>query len=244
MLQALEKFYGTPLGTRAATAVLKSLKDEEMWSCAPDMTIAACGYADPYLPQLADGAVGAMVRPTVTGEVSPFSLCAAGHNTITANFDALPFETESLDRLIYVHALEYMFEAGDVLSEAWRVLKGSGRLLVIVPNRHGVWAKADHTPFGNGMPFSKMQLTAYLNRAGFDVVTQKTTLFFLPTVRQDSLFLSAWLEWLFARLLPAFGGVHVISAEKSTLARIKPQGGAVAPVTAPVGLKPAVSTEG
>ena len=38
------------------------------------------------------------------------------------------------------------------LDEAWRCLRGSGELVLIVPHRRGFWARSDKTPFGGGVP--------------------------------------------------------------------------------------------
>ena len=47
----------------------------------------------------------------------------------------------------------------ELLREMWRVLAPNGRLLIVVPNRRGLWARVDTTPFGYGSPFSRSQLT-------------------------------------------------------------------------------------
>ena len=46
--------------------------------------------------------------------------------------------------------LEMTNDPGTLLREAWRVLAAGGRLLVVVPNRRGLWARMDTTPFGHG----------------------------------------------------------------------------------------------
>jgi alpha-ketoglutarate-dependent 2,4-dichlorophenoxyacetate dioxygenase len=42
-----------------------------------------------------------------------------------------------------------------------------GRLLLIVPNRRGIWARLDSTPFGHGRPYSRGQLERLLGDALF-----------------------------------------------------------------------------
>ena len=37
-----------------------------------------------------------------------------------------------------------------LLREVWRVLAAGGRILAVVPNRRGLWARMDTTPFGQG----------------------------------------------------------------------------------------------
>ena len=54
-----------------------------------------------------------------------------------------------------------------LLREMWRVLTPEGRLLLIVPNRRGVWARLDTTPFGHGRPYSRGQLERLLTDALF-----------------------------------------------------------------------------
>ena len=49
----------------------------------------------------------------------------------------------------------------------WRVLAPGGRAVFIVPNRTGLWARRDATPFGYGRPYSLGQLEALLRRHRF-----------------------------------------------------------------------------
>src|SRR5712692_9504919 len=65
------------------------------------------------------------------------------------------------------------------------------RLLLVVPNRRGVWARRDTTPFGHGRPYSRTQITHLLREA-----------WFTPT---------GWGEALH---VPPFAGVHIVEASK------------------------------
>ena len=49
-----------------------------------------------------------------------------------------------------------------MFKEIWRVLAGGGRLLVVAPNRRGIWARLDGTPFGSGQPNTMSQLSRLL----------------------------------------------------------------------------------
>jgi len=57
-----------------------------------------------------------------------------------------------------VHALETSDSPAEVLSEIWRILTPGGRLIAITPNRRGLWARMDTTPFGHGRPYSRSQI--------------------------------------------------------------------------------------
>src|SRR6202008_3697705 len=74
----------------------------------------------------------------------------------------LPLTDAGVDRVLLVHALEMAQDAGALLREVWRVLAAGGRLLAVVPNRRGVWARTDATPFGHGRPYSRGQITNLL----------------------------------------------------------------------------------
>src|SRR6516225_1310180 len=55
----------------------------------------------------------------------------------------LPLTDSAVDRVLLVHALEMARDPIALLREVWRVLAGGGRLLIVVPNRRGVWARLD-----------------------------------------------------------------------------------------------------
>ena len=77
-----------------------------------------------------------------------------GARAALAEEDELPFLDATFDRVVMVHALEASEQLPALLAEVWRILVGNGRLLVIVPNRHGLWARSDRTPFGQGHPYT------------------------------------------------------------------------------------------
>src|SRR3546814_15692142 len=84
------------------------------------------------------------------------------------NLAALADETElplpdfSVDRVLMVHGLECVDHQNDMLREVWRVMNSNARLLVVVPNRRGIWARTDRTPFGQGHPYSPSPLSRLL----------------------------------------------------------------------------------
>ena len=79
---------------------------------------------------------------------------------------ALPLADAAVDRVLLVHALEMSHEADALLREVWRVLASGGRLLAVVPNRRGLWARMDTTPFGHGRPCSRSQIVQVLRETG------------------------------------------------------------------------------
>ena len=111
-----------------------------------------------------------------------------------------PLPDNSVDRLLAIHCLEQAERVGPLLREMWRVLKPDGRMLIVVPNRRGLWSRIDMTPFGHGLPFSRGQLETQLTDALFTPVDWSEALHFPPSNRR-----------LLLRMVPAierFGAEH------------------------------------
>ena len=104
--------------------------------------------------------------------------------TVLVFEEELPLVDSSIDRMLLVHLLEHTENPRETLKEIWRVLAPGGRLVVVVPNRRGVWARFEHTPFGNGRPFSRGQLTSLLREANFTPGAWADALFFPPSHRR------------------------------------------------------------
>ena len=116
----------------------------------------------------------------------------------------LPLADASVDRLLGVHCLEASERVGPLLREMWRVLTPEGRLLLIVPNRRGIWARLDTTPFGHGRPYSRGQLERLLTDALFTPLEWTSALFMPPLDRQ---WLVRWATALRARRRAAVAGL-------------------------------------
>lgn len=116
--------------------------------------------------------------------------------------------------MIAVHALESTFHAAEMLQEVWRVLAGGGRLILVVPNRRGIWARMDTTPFGHGRPYSKSQLVGILRDALFTPVGWDEALWMPPFAATPLLRTAVAWERVGKTLSLPFAGVHVVEAAK------------------------------
>jgi hypothetical protein len=105
-----------------------------------------------------------------------------------------------------------------MLKEVWRVLAPQGRLILVVPNRRGVWARFDASPFGHGRPFSRPQITALLREGRFSISTWSNSLYFPPSTRAAVLSSAGLLETVGGRIAPAISGVLVVEAVKQVYA--------------------------
>jgi SAM-dependent methyltransferase len=235
----LRQFYASPLG-RAARAMV-SRKVLEAWGDAALLDVLALGYATPFVDAMRPAArrvVAAM--PAQQGvEVWP-----AGAKTLStlACEDGLPFPNALFDRILLVHAIEEAPDAIALLREVWRVLAPSGRVVVAVAARNGLWANAEKTPFGHGRPYSRGQLAELLREAELEP-SGWTRALYVPPVG----WMAGWAEGFEqagSRLWPGFAGVVLMEAVKQTFA-VKPKAVRVRrgrPVLAPAGAAPVTRT--
>ncbi len=212
---AAADFYGTTRGAVAARLLRERLL--ALWPDLRGQSVLGVGFAAPYLrlwrPQAARCIA---VTPAQMGATrwplgEPCLSC-------TAEEDALPFPDMSFDRVILVHGLEAAENARRLLRETWRVLKDDGRLLVVAPNRAGVWAYVERTPFGHGQPYSFGQLGRLL-AASLYRVERRDTVLWLPPVGPRLMLRSADLfERAGRRLMPGMAGVILSEAVKDVYA--------------------------
>lgn len=151
----LEKFYNSELGEFTQSAINERL--DKLWDKCSGKSILGLGYAIPYLNPLisrTDYVTAAM--PSYQG-ASPWptpSLC----KTVLVQEHELPFKDNAFDKILLSHMMGYTVHIKEMLREAWRVLAPNGEIIIIVPNRFGLWSHMDKTPFSRAMPYSVLQL--------------------------------------------------------------------------------------
>ena len=100
------------------------------------------------------------------------------------------------------------------------MLVPEGRLLLVVPNRRGLWARFDTAPFGHGHPFSQGQLERLLEDRLYTPTNWAPALFMPPlgwrTVLKTA---SAWGR-IGARAWPVFSGVLMVETQKQLYAPV------------------------
>lgn len=209
-------YYRTALGRVAQRAIRGQVR--EFWPSTRGETIAGFGFAVPVLrPFLAQSRrVMAFlpaqqgVMPWPDGEPNICVLCEENNWPIQAGF---------IDRLVVLHGLETSDRPGPLLDEIWRVLAPGGRVLFIVPNRSGLWARRDATPFGYGRPFSLGQLEAQLQQHRFVPERHRAALFSPPSQKRFWLKMSGlWESAGRAIGTQLAGGVLLVEASKQIYA--------------------------
>jgi SAM-dependent methyltransferase len=116
--------------------------------------------------------------------------------------------------------LEWSERSRALLRELWRVMAPNGRLLIIVPNRRGLWARVDSTPFGYGRPFSRSQIGTLLKDAMFSPEDWQYALYMPPFSWRVLLKWPVFWERLGLVLWPTFSGVIMVEATKQIYAAL------------------------
>jgi SAM-dependent methyltransferase len=211
----LKDFYNCPAGAMVRASLGCHIR--EWWPDMKGLRVAGIGYAQPYLDMFLGSADRCFaVNPAAQG-ACPWPE-GEKNLTVLAEESELPFETNSLDRVLLIHSLEYAELPKSNLQEIWRVLKSNGRLLIVVPNRLGFWARADWSPYGEGTPYSLAQLRWALRDNLFVFERSKPALFALPLRWRIFLQAAEVLEKIGPYLFPAFAGLHMIEASKQLYA--------------------------
>ncbi len=213
----LKAFYAGRLGQIASRLI--GLRLKKMWPATAGERILGLGYATPFLTQFGDAERCLAFMPAAQGIVSwPHD----GPNAAALiRDDMLPLDGGSIDRAILVHCLEHAENAAEVLREVWRTLAPGGRLIVVVPNRTGVWARAERTPFGHGQPFSRFQLSNLLRDTMFSPTVWTRALAMLPV--SHPLLVRNGTHWdrIGSRIWPGFSGVLIVEATKLIHQRVQ-----------------------
>ncbi|ARO14065.1 Methyltransferase type 11 [Ketogulonicigenium robustum] len=224
-VQDLKNFYYRNALGRAVQQVVRG-RLRHIWPDTRSMTVAGFGFAlpllRPFLPE-ARRVIGLMPGPQGVMAWPP------GLPNIALLCEELdwPLETGSVDRLVMLHGLEMSERQSDLLEETHRVLGPGGRAVFVVPNRAGLWARYDKTPFGFGKPYTLGQLEGLLKEHDFVIETAFTALYQPPSLRPLWRRFGQMIERVGTRTPAIYaGGVLMVEVTKAPVALPRPRVGA------------------
>jgi len=216
-VQELRNFYyRTALGRAAQKVVRDQLL--AFWPEAKGQNVVGFGFAVPLLrPWLAEARRVVALMPGPQGVMA----WPAGMPNVSVLCDEMrwPLATGMADKLVLLHGFEMSDDTAALMDECWRVMGPGGRAVFIVPNRTGLWARSERTPFGFGRPFTMGQLEAQLKGHGFAIERAISTLYQPPSLSPRWRRMSGFLEAA-GRHLPVFkaGGVVMVEVSKQVVA--------------------------
>ncbi len=211
----LAEFYASHLGQAAQRLIRRRVR--EIWPDVKGLRVLGLGYATPYLRPFREEAERVIaIMPAQQGVVhwprdEPGLVCLGDETE-------LPLPDASIDRLLMVHSLETSEHVRPLLREIWRVLAPGGKLLVVVPNRRGLWARFEASPFGQGHPYTPPQLYRLLRDTIYLPNSALGALYLPPSRRRFILRAATTWENVGRRWWPTFSGVVMVEAGKQIYA--------------------------
>ena len=216
-VENLNNFYSdSALGQFTKKQLQDSVK--ELWSSKPEGLIAGYGFTPPILSTFSNSKQQILcLMPGQQGVISwPHH---EDNRSVLVEETSWPLATGSIDRLVVLHGLETSEKLKDLFQEMWRVLAPSGKVIFVVPNRTGWWARSESTPFGQGRPYSIRQLKNQLKLNRFKIEQYVTALYTPPFEKLHSLRIAEFLENLGRKFYSRFGaGIILLEATKQVYA--------------------------
>jgi SAM-dependent methyltransferase len=207
-------FYMTAAGQTAASLIRRQLAT--LTHGKPGQTVMGLGFSPPYLATDTPDMLTLSFMLARQGVIH-WPASGAVRSALIDDED-LPLLESVVDLALVVHGLEHADTPLHMLQEVWRVMAPQGRLVLVVPNRRGLWAASESTPFGHGEPFSRSQIMQLLKEAKF-TPTQWRSALYLPPLRAPGLLKTAGaIDAAGQRLMRNFAGVIIVEAMKQVYA--------------------------
>jgi SAM-dependent methyltransferase len=211
----LRNFYETALGRVTAELLARRLK--QLAAAGRGQTVMGLGFAHPYFTAMAQEETKSFAFMQARQGVIHWPQDGDVRSTLVDECD-LPLVESVIDLALVVHGLEFADTPNDMLHEIWRVLAPQGRLVLVIPNRRGLWAPSEATPFGHGQPFSRHQIAGLLKETKFEVTRWDTALHFPPLRHSAAIKTARHFEQVGRMTLGAISGVTIVEAVKQVYA--------------------------
>ncbi len=150
--------------------------------------------------------------------VTPFIHHEKTENCIEGSWKELPISSGSVDLVIMPHTLEYVDNPHHVLSEACRIVKPEGSIVILNFNPLSLWGLQElFTQARKGNLLSKSTVKQWLTLADFELIKQDTFLFRPPLSKENLFEKMGVMEWIGTKSLLPLGGVYVLFAKAKVI---------------------------
>jgi SAM-dependent methyltransferase len=218
----LVEFYASPLGQQAVSVVGKAVS--KLWHIpeGEEGAVLALGYAPPYMQKLPLNPHHALIYAMLEQQGGQALKDGEGNNiTSLTDSQRLPFSEASFDRVVCAHAVEQStMEA--IFHEIERVLIPLGEAILIIPNRRGLWARVETTPWAFGNPYSLKRIRSALSHTSLMITEVSAVLYIPPSHYKGVVLLRPLWEGLGCFLPQQWAGVYVIRVVKQIYATVQP----------------------
>jgi SAM-dependent methyltransferase len=207
----LRDFYASRLGRFARRVIATKLR--EFWPELKGERVVGIGYPVPFLRAWMEEAERVLAFMPAAQGVFAWPPEGPGLVALVDEIE-LPLPDRSADRILLIHAVEHAEQIRPLMREAWRVLTDAGRLIVVVPNRRGLWARIERSPFAQGHPYSHGQLARMLRDCLFAPTRSDAMLYAPPMRSRMALSAAPAIETLGGRFFQPFAGCLIVEAAK------------------------------
>ncbi len=223
----LEKFYfRTDLG-RFASEILNN-QVRAIWPDPVGGSLVGYGFSAPLLSHfIAQNERVVNLIPNQLG-ISKWPPEKPNINvpTLESNW---PIPSSGVERVIILHGLETSENHSNPLAECWRSLAPEGQMILIVPNRMGLWARSKASPFccnGQNSAFTLAKIQRLLHHHKFQIDAYHPALFSPPKSTGTPGKFSRFFENACCNTSLNFGGVTIVVARKRIFLKQSPGIGA------------------
>lgn len=154
--------------------------------------------------------------------ISPLIYHEKKVNYIEGDFHELPIHTGSIDVVLLPHTLEFMDNPRQLLSEACRVIKPEGLIVISGFNPLSSWgarkvfSKRKPLPWGGSfIPINKVK--RWLQLVDFAIEQQKSILYRPPLANRTFYQKLFFLEYIGSKFFPMSGGVYILVARAKVI---------------------------
>ncbi len=158
----LNSFYKNNLGK--SVEIFVQQKINSYIDTRLNKVVMGIGYTEKYLQHFQDNKCTTL--SLIPSFIDNF-YCDKNDINVICEEDHLPISNDSCDVFLLVHCLEHSNSPWGLMAEINRILPSGGKIIVVVPNRVGLWSRRTNNPFGSGRSYTKGQLKKLLNSTGF-----------------------------------------------------------------------------
>ena len=211
----MRDFYASPLGQVVKQKI--SHKIHEFWPTMKGKNMMTLGYATPYLKEYREEAKRLVaLAPSEQGALSWGR--KEPNIVVLTDETLLPLADKSVDNALLIHSLEFASQPRELIREVWRVLADGGSLILVVPNRLGLWSRLDNTPFGQGYTYSRSQIMGFLKENMFTPLRTERALYMPPSQSSVVLGTAGVWERIGCKWFYNLAGTLIVEASKQVYA--------------------------
>ena len=154
--------------------------------------------------------------------LSPLMNKCHDHHYIEGDFHELPIASGSIDLVILPHTLEHLDNPQRLLTEACRIIKPDGHIIIFGFNPYSLWGLKKRWMKSKNMPWAGNFLKAntikkWLTFAEFQLAKQSMLLFSPPTSHANVYRKFKYFEWIGRKFLSSFGGAYMLMAQSKSI---------------------------